>query len=154
MYYEKIQYPPPRIFSWSGNMKRAIIIEVLLLFTLGVLIALSTYFLICTANTFRYANGDPNFTIGPISAEDYSYLIKRAYFFLTYGIFPLLAAIADITVIMLVAFKEFPVFKPLVDKYKARKQAKAEAAAIKAETARQARIEQLQAELDELKKTD
>lgn len=135
MYYEKIQYPPPRNFSWSGDMKRAIAIEVLLLFTLGALIALSAFCFYVTI-------------------IDIKLFWDVVYIYLSFAILATLATVADIIAIVLIAFKEFPVFKPLVDKYKARKQAKAEAAAIKAETARRARIEQLQAELDELKKDE
>jgi len=58
----------------------------------------------------------------------------------------------------LFTIKDFPVFKPLVDKFTAKRAAhKEQREAIKAEqaeAAKQARIEQLQAELDELKKDE
>lgn len=75
-----------------------------------------------------------------------------------YGILSLLATLGTLVALIFVAIKDFPVFKPLIDKFNAKRAARKEQrAAVKAEQAeeaKQARIEQLQAELDELKKDE
>ena len=130
-------------------MFRAIVIEVLLLFIFAVLITSTVFFLNASVANFHAAS---------YINEHVDILIERGYKYLAYGLPNLLAAIADIVVIVLVALKEFPVFKPLIDKYKAHKQhrkhEKAKAEAIQAEEYRKSRIEQLQAELEELKKNE
>ena len=65
-------------------------------------------------------------------------------------------SLAGIAAMVLIAIKDFPVFKPLAEKLQAKLQARrqinVQAKADRAEANKQARIEQLQAELDELKK--
>lgn len=74
------------------------------------------------------------------------------------GILALLASLSTLVAMIIIAIKDFPFFKPLVDKFNAKRAARKEQrAAVKAEqaeAAKQARIEQLQAELDELKKDE
>ncbi len=110
-------------------MKRAIVIEVLLLFVLVVLILGCIGFWDMTIRSFYYNE-----------------LIK-AFFYLPSCILISLATIADIAVIVLVTLKELPAFKPLIDKLKLSKEERKQ---IK----KQARIEKLQDELDELKKDE
>lgn len=136
---KKLSTPPPaRKFSWSRDMKRDIAIGVLLLFVLIVLVLGCIMFFDLTIRNFYFAMYHPEF-------------LKSATFYIPHCIFVLLATIADITAIVLLTLKEFPLFKPLVDKFKARKEKNKQE---KAEAERQARIEQLQAELDELKKDE
>lgn len=135
---KKSSTPPPRFFSWSGNMKRAIVIEILLLFVLGVLILGDIALWDMTIRRIYIGIYDPQF-------------LKGAYICLFYCIIISLGTIADIAAIVLVALNEYPAFKPLIDKLKGklkfskkeRKQAK-----------KQTRIEKLQDELDELKKDE
>ncbi|MCM1368657.1 MAG: hypothetical protein NC184_07620 [Roseburia sp.] len=59
---------------------------------------------------------------------------------------------------IIIAVKEFPCFKPLIDKLAAkradRKAARTQAKAEQAETAKRERIDKLTAELEELKKDE
>ena len=77
---------------------------------------------------------------------------------LIYAISTLLAAIATLTAMIIIAIKDFPVFKPLTDKLAdkraARKEARSQAKAEQAAIAKQERIDQLKAELDELQKDE
>lgn len=150
---KKSSTPPPRSFSRSGNMIRAIVIEVLLLFIFAVLIASSAWFLKIAVEDFQIA-----LKISPNDTPNDTYFLEYARLYLAYGLPSLFAAVADIVVIVLVALKEFPVFKPLIDKHKARKLQrkleKTKAEAIQAEEYRKSRIEQLQAELEDLKKNE
>lgn len=65
--------------------------------------------------------------------------------------FCFVAIVFNLFVIILFAF---PVFKPLVDKHNARKQKRAEARAERAEADKQAKIEELERQLEELKKDE
>ena len=65
-----------------------------------------------------------------------------------------LPIIANLTAIILIAIKDFPVFKPLLDKLNARKQKRAQEKAVRAEADKQAKIAALEAQLQELKKDD
>lgn len=63
----------------------------------------------------------------------------------------LLGTATCIVAIILIAIKDFPVFKPLVDKLNARKEKHAQAKAERAEEAKQAKIQALEEELNQLK---
>lgn len=115
-------------------MKRAIVIEILLLFVLGVLILGDIALWDMTIRRIYIGIYDPQF-------------LKGAYICLFYCIIISLGTIADIAAIVLVTLKELPAFKPLIDKLKLSKEERKQ---IK----KQARIEKLQDELDELKKDE
>lgn len=127
-------------------MKRSVIIECLLLLTTSILIFLGSWYLNRAHVSFVHANGVPE-DIAPD-------ILSSAYRFLTHGLLALLAALCTLAAMIMIAIKDFPCFKPLIDKFKARREAKAEAKTEKAVADKQARIEQLQAELNELKKDE
>ncbi|MDE7406482.1 MAG: hypothetical protein K2M89_06390 [Clostridiales bacterium] len=154
-------------------MKKAIVIEVLLLFILAVLIAVAVqhwqsiepllpdleYYKKMAREMLEQYGHDRGFA-DMVQKTNASIALYR-----TYGIFDILAMLADVVIMVTIALFNFPCFKPLVDKLTAklapskeqRAQRKAERAAAKAEqaaTAKQERIEKLQAELDELKKDE
>ena len=62
--------------------------------------------------------------------------------------------IAAMSAIVLIAIKEFPVFKQLTDKWKLHRQARLQAKVAKSEANKQKRIEKLEAELKDLKKDE
>ena len=114
-------------------MKKSIIIEILLLFIFAVLIAISIIFL---QKSISQLTAAPEYHWEAID--------ERARAELMYGIFLLLAAIADLVVIVLIALKDFPKIKQSIETRKtARKEAK-----------KQKRIADLQAELDKLNAED
>lgn len=130
-------------------MKRIIIIESLLIFIFAILVTLFVPHLQQAIIWFKdiHWNIAQGFSPHPLS-------YKYAYTNLSYSIFSFLAAIADIAVMVLIAIKEFKVFQPLIDKHNARKQERAAARTAKAESEKRKRIEQLQAELEELRKDE
>lgn len=127
-------------------MKRTIVIETILLITVILLICCSVY-LFDDVKWFRFLIRH--------SMED-EQTVKLLYKELSLGILTIIFAVANLAAMALIAVQNFQCFKPLLDKLKAkrdaRKAAKETAAAEKAEADKQARIEQLQNELDELKK--
>ncbi len=133
-------------------MKKVIFIEVLLGLALGLCVA-------CAVNQFQHAS---MFTKS-IRAFYYDALTvkietEELHTALTYGILALVAALCSLAAMIIIAIKDFPVFKPLVDKLSAKraahKQASDAAKAEKAEADKKARIEKLTAELEELKKDE
>ncbi len=140
-------------------MKKTVVVEILALFAFCVTFA-------CAIKFLAYAHlASNNISIFEKELEyDQSYnetiLLLKSYraTALSYGIPALLASLATIAVMAITAINDFPVFKPLIDKFNAKRAARKEQrAAVKAEqaeAAKQARIEQLQAELDELKKDE
>ncbi|MCH5165653.1 MAG: hypothetical protein J1G01_04560 [Clostridiales bacterium] len=138
-------------------MKKTIVIEILLAFIFAVLIACCCPFLKHVAAMNEYIeeiNGlilnHPNLDYST-DLKYYNAQIDKA---LAYAIPMLIAAIADIAVMVVIAIKDFPIFKSLKNKFKARKEQRAAAKAEQAAVAKQQRIEKLQAELDELKKDE
>ena len=129
-------------------MKRIVIIEILLL---AATIA-STYVGIelLSSNSFNTANRVP--------IEIKPDMLSGAYKYLRFGLFSLFASLATLAVMIVIAIKDFPVFKPLTDKLAdkraARKEARSQAKAEQAAIAKQERIDQLKAELDELQKDE
>lgn len=105
-------------------MKKTIIIELLLFFVLVLLIDIDV----------RYIMG---------AVYGYSFNILSIFFAIC--TFFLLAAM------VLVALRDIPAMKAIIDKYK---QKKKDNKAIKTAQKKQARIEKLQVELDELKKDE
>lgn len=127
-------------------MKRTIVIEILLLFTVIVHLTLGIWCIKVSYLNFQHIHGVP--------AEIASDLLSGAYKYLIRGIFALLAALATLAAMILIALKDFPVFKPMLDKLAAKRDMRKQAKAEKAVADKQARIERLQSELDELKKDE
>ncbi len=127
-------------------MKKAVILEILLLLAIGILIYFSCWCLSVCYTNFQSVNAVPIEIAPDLLAGAYHYLIR--------GILALVAAVVVIAVMIIIAIKDFPCFQPLVDKYKERKEKRAAEKAERTEAAKQERIEQLQAELDELKKDE
>ena len=137
-------------------MKKAIVIEILLVAVFAVLLTCAIIALKDIPSMKEYI--DWYNTLSP-DYPDYDLVETTAWEIRAYmpillkiGIPALIAAVADLAAITIIAIKDFPVFKPLVDKFKARKEQRAAAKAEQAATAKQERIEKLPAELDELKK--
>lgn len=126
-------------------MKRIIIIEVILLCIFAIFIAINTYL-------WRSIS----YLIDVLKSYDEPTLANSLNIELSYGISALFGCLFTLITIILIAIKDFPCFKPLLDKLNAHKQARKEkrtqAKAECAEAEKQQRIEQLQAELEELKK--
>lgn len=141
-------------------MKKTVVVEILLLLAFCVLLACAINYLrtACeTLKTIEWIKTDPIFSDPEREDLVYTYNLHLATT-LSYGIPALIAALSTLAAMVIIAIKDFPVFKPLVDKFNAKRAAHNEQrAAVKAEQAeeaKQARIEQLQAELDELKKDE
>lgn len=120
-------------------MKRTIIIEVLLLFIFTILI-------IVLINAWQNLHILLEFYEG----EDWEIFVKN-YNITSAIIFPIfytLATIADLAAIILIALKDF---KSLADKLATRKVARQEAKAERAEADKQAKISELEKQLEELK---
>lgn len=124
-------------------MKRTIIIEILLIATLGILFALNYYCWNYISEIIDLKDKIPQWT------NEYYSMLKHH---LPYAIFALFAILADVAAIILIAIKDFPIFKPIVDKFTAHKEKCAQAKAERAEEAKQAKIQALEAQLEELKK--
>ena len=123
-------------------MKRTIVIEILLLFATVVLLTLGIWCIKVSILNFKILHKLPKSDLINI----YRYLI--------FGICGILAALATLAAMILVALKDFPVFKPMLDKLSAKRDARKQAKAAKAVADKQARIERLQSELDALKKDE
>lgn len=139
-------------------MKKTIVIEILLLFVVAWLIPIMIYH---AENIEMYRTLISIYKENPDAFSYESTLahtIQNLNTQIIYFVFTLLAALATLAAMILVALKDFPVFKPLLDKLAAkradRKQANDTAKAEKAAADKQARIERLQSELDELKKDE
>lgn len=122
-------------------MKRIIIIEVILLCIFAIFIAINTYL-------WRSISS----LIDILKNYDEPTLANSLNIKLSYGISALFGCLFTLIAIILIAIKDFPCFKPLLDKLQARKQARQAALADKAEADKQARIAKLESELEELKK--
>ncbi len=131
-------------------MKKTIIIIIILMCAFAVS-SYGAYKLLTLAYSVHNVH-----TTDELWLEIYDQLFNEVY--LPYGILALVAAIATLAAMIIIAIKDFPVFKPLVDKFNAKraahKQASDAAKAEKAEADKKARIEKLTAELEELKKDE
>ena len=128
-------------------MKKIILIELLLCFAMAVLLAECILcFKVCVGHFENYYS---EFFIATKELN-----LQWAIEYLFRGIASLLACIAVIIIIGMIAVRNFKVFQPLIDKHNARKQELAAARAAKADADKQKRIEELQAELQELKKDE
>lgn len=134
-------------------MKRTILIEVLLLFVLSVLVLMMwKCWNSIKVSIYYYKN------YSSLGGHGLTEVFPSIIGDIILAVFVTLSGIVIIAVMFLIALKDFPVFKPIHDKFvaksNARKAVRTQAKADKAEAAKQARIEQLQAELEELKKDD
>ncbi len=140
-------------------MKRVIVIEIVLAFAFAVLLACSIKFFMYVSKMYSGISMLYDLNMSDTSRneiiERYRENIATA---LSYGIPALIAALATLAAMVLIALKDFPVFKPLLEKHAAkrtaRKQANEVAKAEKAAADKQERIERLQSELDALKKDE
>lgn len=132
-------------------MKRAIFITLLSAFLFSLLLAYSVVYLEAAKNSFESLQNE--YRSEYIEAIQYSF--NNA---LRNGLLFLAGSLCTIALYALFAVKEFKVFQPYVDKLNAKRNArKTERLArkqAKSETDKQKRIEELQAELDTLKKGD
>ena len=80
--------------------------------------------------------------------------IVLGYYYNYFAILNFIGTLTILSGIILIAIKDFTVFKPLLDKMNARKQKRAQAKAERAEADKQAKIAELEAQLQELKKDD
>lgn len=136
-------------------MKKAIIIEVLLFTVFAALLT-------CTIVAFKDVSAFqsyidwfrslpldyPDYDLVSVSANNYELFIQKL---LIIGIPAIIAAIADLTAIIIIAVKDMPKVKQHITDIKHRH---AERRAENAAVAKRERIDKLQAELDELKKDD
>lgn len=140
------------------NIKFKVIIYVLLVFIFVVLLFFTVINLqesIAYSNTVKSSIEYTNQTgiTDPLLNEWQKCVTK----FTIYGVLGIMSAIAIILIAVLVTFsnrfiKDMSIFKPILDKLQARKQARQAALADKAEADKQARIAKLESELEELKK--
>lgn len=126
------------------NVKRIIFISILSAFIFSLFLAFAIVGLRNAEWQLEYIEGSP----------DNETLREYGLISLRNGLLFLAGSLCTIALYALFAVKEFKVFQPYVDKFNAkrnaRKQERAAARAAKAETDTQKRIEELQAELDEL----
>ncbi len=145
-------------------MKKIIIIEILMLFVFCVLTACSINHFSAVHLCIQNINYFENLTEIQSNMSEAQRLelievwrnsMQKG---LIYAISTLLAALAILAVMIIITIKDFPVFKPLTDKLAdkraARKEARSQAKAKQAAIAKQERIDQLKAELDELQKDE
>ncbi len=136
-------------------MKRVVIIEIVLAFAIAMLLACSIKFFMYVSKMYNNINMLYDLDMSDASRNE---IIERyrgnIAIALSYGIPALLAALATLAAMVLIALKDFPVFKPLLDKLAAKRDARKQAKAEKAAADKQARIERLQSELDALKKDE
>lgn len=132
------------------SKKRKIVVYILLAFIFGTAMLFTILnFRECSAyaNTLKISN-----SADPLFSEWKKFMIK----FAIYGIIGIFTLLADLAAMVLIAIKDFPMFKPFVEKFQAksqaRRQAKEQTKAARTEANRQARIEQLENELNELRK--
>lgn len=134
-------------------MKRTIIIVLIMILTLGVSLACTVVFMrygIEYRNSIKYYSD-----YFPDLVDIWRENMRKAF---TYGVFSLLSSVGIFIAMVILAVRDFPVFRPLIDKLHSKLQAKRaahkEKRAKQAEIAKQERISKLQAELDELKKDE
>lgn len=139
-------------------MKKTIIIEILLLFAFCVALACAIKILNYAVDAKklldRFLNGNLVYTDSTIQNESIKYYTELYHAALSYGIPALFAAVATLAAMIIIAIKDFPAFKPLVNKFKAHKEQHDAAKAEQTKIAKQERINKIQAELDELKKDE
>lgn len=119
-------------------MKKTIIIEILLLFVTVLLL----YF--CGL----YWDSVSSYIEIGVPYSEIREALNRC---IVYAVLNTLASIATLTAIILIALKDLPVFKPIADKLTAHKEKRTQAKAERAEADKQARITELENELNELK---
>lgn len=135
-------------------MKRTIFIESILLFVLIMVILFTIKFFnqvyICLDNLNALSHMGSDNDVAKLIAMTNKNLVNWSL----YGAFAIVTAIATLIVMVIIAIKDFPVFKPIVDKLNTKRDVRKEQRAERAAIAKQDRIAKLQAELDELKKDE
>lgn len=114
----------------------AIVIEILLLYNFVLAIYVSSNYIYSLVTLLK------------IDGEFFNEYVAH---YISWIILYFTSAIVSLAVIILVAIKDFPVFKPLLDKLNAHKQKRVQAKAERAEENKQAKIAELEAQLKELK---
>lgn len=132
-------------------MKKTIIIEVLLFAAFVTTLVCASIMLYYARNLYINAHDPYVISHYPDIVELYSKQVKWS---LSFALPFLASAIFTFAAIIIIAVKDFPVFKPLILKSNAKREARKLAKAEKAEANKQARINKLQAEIDELKKDE
>lgn len=136
-------------------MKRTIIIEVFLF----IVFAITIYFNFVFWNSIRDTKNLIDL-YSQITSYDYTTIIeefkKSIHTYTIYGSLTIISSVFILLTIILIAVKDFPVFKPITDKIKVKldknKATRAEQKALKAEAQKQTQIERLEKKLEELKK--
>lgn len=136
-------------------MKKTIVIETLLLIVLAVLLSCAIITLKDISSMNEYIEhfntlppNDANYDIGFIIVANTKVYVCK---YLSIGIPAIIAAVADFTAIIITAVRDIPIIKQSIESFKAKRTARKEQ---RATTAKQERIDKLQAELDELKKDE
>lgn len=132
-------------------MKKSIVKLILCLFVLAVLISLLVLCIRLSVNMSNTLNVYKNLDYS--SEDELIISMSNIYVeYIVYSIFATMACVATFILIILIALKDLPVFKPLADKLTAHKEKRTQAKAERAEADKQARITALENELEELKK--
>lgn len=126
-------------------MKRTIFFELLLILILSVLISITVYFWDYISHSINLAAELDKVYFNDLYEDIYCSIYK----FLPYAILSLITCIVDITFIILTLIKDFPIFKPFIDKYKIRKE---QARIAKSQEKKQAKIDKIKTKLDKLEK--
>lgn len=138
-------------------MKKTIIVEIAIMVTLTIAIIFAVEYwkyvsnLIDALTRFKEQYNSTNYFSYYPDLNYYNSAIKHN---VIYGILALLAALATLTAMIIIAIKDFPCFKPLVDKLQAKRAARKQAHAEQEQIRKQERIAELQSELDALKKDE
>lgn len=126
-------------------MKRVICISVLSAFVFSLLLAFAIVWLQSASVGLDYLHKH--------NIED-SAEINDVYSVLRNGLLFIFGALCTLALYALYAVKEFKVFQPYVERYKARKAERAATRKEKALSDKERRLQELQSELDEMKKDE
>ena len=137
-------------------MKRVIIVETLLFICFCALFCFSILFFVnCSVQLEEWnAYVEKADTLPPEFLDQYRYFYDMGVTNLCYGLCLLVSSLCATSAMVLIAVFPLSGIKPLVEKVQAKREARANLRAEKAEADKQRRIEELQAKLDELKKDE
>lgn len=134
-------------------MKKSILLTVLMVFIFVVLIVLDVYFW-RAVNSYIQAiqtlKGYTDSQYQEIITEFQQGLTKLAI----YGSVTTIASVATLAAIILIATKDLPILKHISDKLAVRKEKRTQAKAERAQANKQAKIQALEQQLEELKKDE
>lgn len=112
-------------------MRKTVCVEIMLAFIFSALIAIASWRLSYVVEMRAWLDAGAFTNIEAQKANIYTSLI--------YSVIAIIAALCDLAAMIIIAIKDFPVFKPLVDKLTAKRAAhKEQREAIKAEQAARA----------------